>query len=89
MQIKNVCVPISCKFCCGMIFINFSRIFADEEEKERKIHIEIKPVNATTGMSASIDELIATVGTFSLSPDPQRTVNILNTMFCTLIFCNR
>ncbi|KFM59697.1 FCH domain only protein 2, partial [Stegodyphus mimosarum] len=26
-------------------------------------------------MSASIDELIATVGTFSLSPDPQRTVN--------------
>lgn len=48
--------------------------YIDEEEKERKIHIEIKPVNATTGMSASIDELIATVGTFSLSPDPQRTV---------------
>lgn len=54
-----------------MIYIFF---YIDEEEKERKIHIEIKPVNATTGMSASIDELIATVGTFSLSPDPQRTV---------------
>ncbi|XP_054709961.1 F-BAR domain only protein 2-like isoform X2 [Uloborus diversus] len=48
---------------------------SDEEEKERKIHIEIKPVSNSTGMSASIDELIATVGTFSLSPDPQRTVN--------------
>ncbi|KAG8180820.1 hypothetical protein JTE90_005908 [Oedothorax gibbosus] len=37
-----------------------------------KIIVKIKPVSSSPGMSASIDELIATVGAFSLSPDPQR-----------------
>ncbi|GFR31015.1 f-BAR domain only protein 2 [Trichonephila clavata] len=46
-----------------------------DDDRVGRIHIEIKPVSNSTGMSASIDELIATVGTFSLSPDPQRTVN--------------
>ncbi|XP_055935612.1 F-BAR domain only protein 2-like isoform X5 [Argiope bruennichi] len=46
-----------------------------DDDRVGRIHIEIKPVSNSTGMSASIDELIATVGTFSLSPDPQRTAN--------------
>ncbi|XP_071033552.1 F-BAR domain only protein 2 isoform X12 [Parasteatoda tepidariorum] len=47
----------------------------DEKDCKNRIHIEIKPVSNCTGMSASNDELIATVGKFSLSPDPQRTIN--------------
>nr|XP_018914397.1 PREDICTED: F-BAR domain only protein 2 isoform X11 [Bemisia tabaci] len=38
------------------------------DEKERKIHVEIKPLsNGSAPMSASVDELRATVGTLSLS----------------------
>lgn len=38
-----------------------------EEERERKIHVEIKPVtNGSTQMSASVDELRATVENISL-----------------------
>nr|XP_042898151.1 F-BAR domain only protein 2 isoform X9 [Parasteatoda tepidariorum] len=48
----------------------------DEKDCKNRIHIEIKPVSNCTGMSASNDELIATVGKFSLSPDPQRTRRI-------------
>lgn len=48
---------------------------SEEEEREKKIHVEIKPVSNSSGISASIDELVASIGTISLSPDPQRTVN--------------
>ncbi|XP_071033549.1 F-BAR domain only protein 2 isoform X9 [Parasteatoda tepidariorum] len=53
----------------------FSPLDDDEKDCKNRIHIEIKPVSNCTGMSASNDELIATVGKFSLSPDPQRTIN--------------
>lgn len=40
-----------------------------EEEVERKIHVEIKPLNnGTAPISASVDELRATVEQMSLSP---------------------
>lgn len=40
-----------------------------EDERERKIHVEIKPLNnGTAPISASVDELRATVGNISLSP---------------------
>lgn len=51
---------------------------SEVEEKElRKIHIEIKPLTNGTPMSASVDELRATVGTISLSPLTQHTVGFL------------
>ncbi|GIY15852.1 f-BAR domain only protein 2, partial [Caerostris extrusa] len=46
-----------------------------DDDRVGRIHIEIKPVSTNTVLSASIDELRATIGTFSLSPDPQRTTN--------------
>lgn len=40
-----------------------------EEERERKIHVEIKPLsNGAAPMSASVDELVATVENLSLFP---------------------
>lgn len=40
-----------------------------EDERERKIHVEIKPLsNGAAPMSASVDELRATVGNLSISP---------------------
>ncbi|XP_046405169.1 F-BAR domain only protein 2 isoform X5 [Ischnura elegans] len=40
-----------------------------EDERERKIHVEIKPLsNGSAPMSASVDELRATVENLSLSP---------------------
>lgn len=40
-----------------------------EDEIERKIHVEIKPLNnGTAPISASVDELRATVENLSLSP---------------------
>lgn len=42
---------------------------SDNDERERKIHVEIKPLNnGTAPISASVDELRATVETLSLSP---------------------
>ncbi|KAK7871367.1 hypothetical protein R5R35_006074 [Gryllus longicercus] len=42
-----------------------------EEEREHKIHVEIKPLgNGAAPMSASVDELRATVENLSLSPSP-------------------
>ncbi|XP_076309028.1 F-BAR domain only protein 2 isoform X7 [Tachypleus tridentatus] len=49
-------------------FYSSSDADSDEEEKERKIHVEIKPLSNGAPMSASVDELRATVGTLSLSP---------------------
>ncbi|KAG1693492.1 F-BAR domain only protein 2 [Nymphon striatum] len=40
-----------------------------DDEREKKIHVEIKPVsNGSAPMSVSVDELRATVGSLSLSP---------------------
>lgn len=42
---------------------------SDTEERGRKIHVEIKPLNnGTAPISASVDELRATVENLSLSP---------------------
>lgn len=42
-----------------------------EDERERKIRVEIKPLsNGGAPMSASVDELRATVENLSLSPAP-------------------
>lgn len=49
-----------------------------EDERERKIHVEIKPLsNGAAPMSASVDELRATVENLSLSPVTITTVFIL------------
>lgn len=54
-----------------MFLFNFSLIvflFLDEE-REKKIRVEIKPISNGAGpISASVDELRATVENFSLSP---------------------
>lgn len=48
-----------------------------EDERERKIRVEIKPLsNGGAPMSASVDELRATVENLSLSPAP--TVSLLS-----------
>lgn len=42
---------------------------SDNDDRERKIHVEIKPLNnGSAPISASVDELRATVGNLSLSP---------------------
>lgn len=47
-----------------------------EDEIERKIHVEIKPLNnGTAPISASVDELRATVENLSLSPIGALSVN--------------
>lgn len=51
------------------IFYSDSGSDSDDEEPERRIHVEIRPLNNETGpISASVDELRATVETISLSP---------------------
>ena len=46
-----------------------------EEEKEQKIRIQIKPLTNGAPRCASVDELIASVGTLSLYPVTQNTVS--------------
>lgn len=46
---------------------------SEDDEKERKIHIEIKPLSNGAPMSASVDELRATIGNLTLSPISQHT----------------
>lgn len=46
---------------------------SDDEERDRRIHIEIKPLSNGAPMSASVDELRATIGSLSLSPIPQHS----------------
>ncbi|UYV64554.1 hypothetical protein LAZ67_3001171 [Cordylochernes scorpioides] len=44
-------------------------VLTDEEDsREQKIHIQIKPLTNGAPMSASVDELRATIGTITLSP---------------------
>jgi hypothetical protein len=47
-----------------------------EDEKERKIRIKINPLTNGAPISASVDELIASAGTLSLSPINQQTVSL-------------
>lgn len=49
---------------------NYSTSDSDsEDEREKKIHVKIKPLNnGTAPISASVDELRATVENLSLSP---------------------
>lgn len=48
-----------------------------EDERERKIHVEIKPkVNGSGPISASVDELRATIENLSLSPIGVLSVSI-------------
>ncbi|XP_022250511.1 F-BAR domain only protein 2-like [Limulus polyphemus] len=65
-------------------FYSSSDADSDEEEKERKIHIEIKPLSNGAPMSASVDELRATVGTLSLSPLSQTTQSHPETLYLRL-----
>lgn len=52
-----------------------------EDEIERKIHVEIKPLNnGTAPISASVDELRATVENLSLSPIGALSVSFLPVM---------
>ncbi|XP_064477537.1 F-BAR domain only protein 2-like isoform X2 [Ornithodoros turicata] len=46
---------------------------SDDEDREKRIHIEIKPLSNGTPMSASVDELRATIGSLALSPIPQHS----------------
>lgn len=49
----------------------YSSSDTDSDEREHKIHVEIKPLsNGSAPMSASVDELRATVENLSLSPVP-------------------
>lgn len=51
------------------VFYSDSDSDSEHEEQERKIHVEIKPLNnGTAPISASVDELRATVEILSLSP---------------------
>lgn len=58
------------KFLCLFLDKFYSSSDSDsDEEIERKIHVEIKPLNnGTDKISASVDELRATVENLSLSP---------------------
>jgi len=48
-----------------------------DDERERKIRVEIKPLsNGGAPMSASVDELRATVENLSLSPAPTVSYNL-------------
>ena len=49
-----------------------------EDERERKIHVEIKPINVNGSgpISASVDELRATIENLSLSPIGVLSVSI-------------
>uniref|UniRef100_A0A023GMA2 Putative proline-serine-threonine phosphatase-interacting protein pstpip n=1 Tax=Amblyomma triste TaxID=251400 RepID=A0A023GMA2_AMBTT len=46
---------------------------SEDEDRDRRIHIEIKPLSNGAPMSASVDELRATIGSLSLSPIPQHS----------------
>lgn len=50
------------------IFYSDSDSDSDHDEQERKIRVEIKPLNGIAPISASVDELRATVESLSLSP---------------------
>jgi hypothetical protein len=48
-----------------------------DDEREHKIHVEIKPLsNGSAPMSASVDELRATVENLSLSPVAMVSVSV-------------
>lgn len=64
LQISNVS-----KFFFLEIFYSDSDSESENDEQERKIRVEIKPLNnGTAPISASVDELRATVENLSLSP---------------------
>lgn len=57
--------------CTGFseIFYSDSDSESENDEQERKIHVKIQPLNnGTAPISASVDELRATVENLSLSP---------------------
>jgi hypothetical protein len=59
-----------------------------DDEIERKIHVEIKPLNnGTDKISASVDELRATVENLSLSPIGVLSVINLDAALCVLLRC--
>lgn len=56
-----------------------------EDEIERKIHVEIKPLNnGTAPISASVDELRATVENLSLSPIG--ALSVISQLECCFIY---
>lgn len=57
-----------------------------DDERERKIHVEIKPLsNGSAPMSASVDELRATVENLSLSPVATASVSVKYTQLLRVI----
>lgn len=77
---KKVEFPKEINFKALYLFIFFFIFFnpnkdsdsdsdSDNDERDRKIHVEIKPLNnGSAPISASVDELRATVENLSLSP---------------------
>lgn len=58
---------------------------SDHDERERKIHVEIKPLNnGSAPISASVDELRATVENLSLSPLGGALLVISDGILCKL-----
>lgn len=61
-----------------------------EDERERKIRVEIKPLsNGGAPMSASVDELRATVENLSLSPAPTVSRSMHKTVVLHALHSNR
>lgn len=61
-----------------------------EEEVERKIHVEIKPLNnGTAPISASVDELRATVEQMSLSPLGALSVRFKVCLSCDIEYLSK
>lgn len=55
--------------CISGSFYSSSDSDSENERPDKKIHVEIKPLNnGSAPISASVDELRATVGNISLSP---------------------
>lgn len=53
-----------------------------EEEREKRLHVEIKPLSNGSGpISASVDELRATVENISLLPMGTQTLKVIKNIY--------
>jgi len=64
-----MCIILISFLCLAGSFSSDSDSDSDHDKRERRIHVNIKPLNnGQAPMSASVDELRATVENISLSP---------------------